>query len=221
MFTRRNISVAAGALATALLCVASVGAAQNFEGIITIRVPARGQNSEPQLIELLSRGARGVRVNVGGQMGAVSMLSIPSEKKVYVLMDAQSMYMEMANPDVAATATDGATPKITRTGTKETIAGYVCEHVLIETPKETNDVCMAKGLGGFVNFVGGMGMARTVAPAWQKTLAADGAFPLKVANGVGLVSLEVTKIEKKKLSDALFTIPSNYTKMAGPGRRPS
>lgn len=221
MLTRRHISLAVAAVTTALCCIASVGAAQNFEGIITIRVPPRGQNNEPQVIELLSRGARGVRVNVGGQMGAASMLSIPSEKKVYVLMDAQSMYMEMAIPDAATTPADGAMPKITRTGKKETIAGYVCEHVLIETLKETDDVCMAKGLGTFLNFAGGMGMARTTAPAWQKTLAADGGFPLKVANGAGVVTLEVTKIEKKKLSDALFTIPSHYTKMAGPGRRPS
>ncbi len=220
MLTRRNISLVVGVVTTALSCIASVGAAQNFEGIITIRVSARGQNSESQLIELLSRGARGVRVNVGGQMGAASMLSIPSEKKVYVLLDAQSMYMEMATPGAAARTADVVTPTITRTGKKETIAGYVCEHVLIETPKETNDVCMAKGLGTFLNFAAGMGMARAV-PDWQTALAADGGFPLKVANGAGLVMLEVTKIEKKKLSDALFTIPSNYTKMAGPSRRPS
>ena len=35
----------------------------------------------------------------------------------------------------------------------------------------------------------------------------------QVTNQDGVVQLEVTKIEQKRLADALFTIPGNYTKM--------
>jgi hypothetical protein len=52
-------------------------------------------------------------------------------------------------------------------------------------------------------------------PAWQRSLANAG-FPLRVTVPGGTVALEVTKIEKKRLSNDLFTVPPSYTKMATP-----
>lgn len=200
-------------------------AAQAFEGVITVKITgrgtARGEAIAPQLVEFLSRGTRGTRVNITGQMGSMSMLTLPAEKKMFMLLESRSMYVEMplAEDGLPAGTPNIPVPKITRTGKTETIAGYSCEHVSIEAEHETNDVCMTKGLGALMNLSGGMGLKN--APSWQRSLAADGAFPLKVTNAAGVTTLEVTKIEKKKLSDALFTIPLNYTKMAGAGRRPS
>ena len=85
-------------------------------------------------------------------------------------------------------------------------------------PKATYamDVSTTSGIG-MGAMMGGRGGAAQ--PAWQRSLAADGGFPLKVTNHDGVVQLEVTKIEQKKLADALFTVPANYSKMDMP-RRP-
>lgn len=217
-------------VATLLCGTASVVSAQPFEGVITMRMSgARAGADAPQEIEYMSHGGK-VRVNAKTQMGPMGIIGIPEEKKLYLLIDPQSTYMEIST-DAAAARAGAATanmgePKITRTGKKETIAGRECEHITVEVQQETTDVCVARGLGPFMNAMSGVGSMMgmggrggNATPAWQRSLAADGAFPLKVTRQDGTVQLEVTKIEPRKLPDALFAVPGNYTKMDMP-RRP-
>ena len=225
---RHSFSVAFASVATLICSSAAVASAQAFDGVITLRMNASRPGSDGlQEIEYMAHGGK-VRMNIKSQMGPVGIIGVPAEKKIYVLLDPQSMYMEMST-DAAADRVAGATanmsdPKITRTGKKETIAGHECEHVTIEARQQTTDVCMARGLGPFMNAMSAMGAMMggrggAAQPAWQRSLAADGGFPLKVTNQDGVVQLEVTKIEQKKLADALFTVPANYSKMDMP-RRP-
>ncbi len=217
--------------AVALLAVAvSVGSlpavAQGFEGAITMRIGAVGPGASAlQEIEYLTRAGK-IRVNVVSPMGAVSIIGIPAEQKTYLLLDQQSMYTEMrlsADAGRGGGAAVGAVePTIRRTGRKETIAGYECEHLSIGFSGETTDVCVTRGLGPFVNAMaamGGLGRGSSAQPAWQRTLSGEGDFPLKVVRQDGVVQLEVTKIEKRSIGEALFTIPNSYTKMNLP-RRP-
>ncbi len=227
---RHSFTVALASVATLLCTTTAVASAQAFEGVITMRMsPMRAGSDGLQEIEYMSHAGK-VRVNVKSPMGPMGVIGVPEEKKLYVLIDPQSMYMEIST-DAAAGRAGGANvniaePKITRTGKKETIAGRECEHIIVEMQQETTDVCVARGLGPFMNAlsgVGGMmgmgGRGASAQPAWQRSLAADGAFPLKVTKPDGTVQLEVTKIEPKKLADALFTVPGNYSKMDMP-RRP-
>jgi len=209
-----------GFLLLSLALPAASLAAQDFEGAITVRIASTAGNGAPAPdLEYLARGGK-VRVNVRSPMGSVALIAVPSEKKLYTLMDAQSMYMEQplsfdARGGAAATSPP---PTITRTGKKETIAGHECEHILVSGQQGNTDVCMARGLGPFFAATAAFGASM---PAWQRALVADGAFPLKVSRADGTTQLEVTKIERKKMSDALFTVPGNYTKMdMPPGRRP-
>jgi hypothetical protein len=192
--------------------------AQSFEGAITIRMAARG-GAPPQEMEYLARNGN-VRVTIAAPTGAISILGLAAESKTYVLMEAQRMYMEVPPPDSAAVAKVGEV-KITKTGRIETIAGLSCEHIVVEAPGTASpqkaDVCMTKGLGPFVNPMANVAGGRMT--EWQKQLAQDGGFPLKVTLGDGTVPLEVTKIEKKRVSDTLFRIPADFTKMDMP-RRP-
>jgi hypothetical protein len=192
-------------------------AAQGFEGAITIRMPGR-QGAPPQEMEYLSRGGN-VRVNVNSPAGSMSILGLQAESKTYMLMEAQRMYMEVPPESVSAALSKADEPKVTKTGRKETIAGESCEHIMIETngangPSKT-DVCMAYGVGPFVNPMANM--ARMT--AWQRQLIKEGGFPLRVTLGDGSVPIEVTKIEKKRLSENLFRIPADFSKMDMP-RRP-
>jgi hypothetical protein len=210
------------AAATASMCVVAVPqviAAQPFEGAVTMRMSAKGVNGpQSQEMEYLVRGGR-VRVSMGGPAGAMSLLSVPQEQKVYVLMAAQNAYMEMPLADASASvaAKTPADAKITRTGRMETVAGYACEHVTVASAAQTVDICLAKGLGGYVNPLASM--QRGSEPAWQRMLTVDGGFPLKVTMQDGSSPIEVVKIEKKRLAADLFSVPLAYTKMEMP-RRP-
>ena len=237
--TRRTFAIrtcAASLIAATVLAIAPAQA-QSFEGAVTMRLSASGGDPAGQEIEYLLRDGK-ARINMNARGRNVSMIAVPADKKMYMLMDAQNMYIEMStdpadNPRLQA-ATDAAAkkmetagaPKITRTGKKETIAGYECEHVLIETDTESFDACNTKAFGSFVNAMGAMGgMGRggrggASTPAWQKSLAEIGAFPLKITRKDGGVALEVTKVEKRAVPEAQFVIPSNYSKMNMPGRSP-
>jgi len=206
--------------------VAAQNTASAFEGVITMRLANRGGNvTTMQEMEYMARGGK-VRMSIAGPMGSMAIIGVPAEQKMYVLIDQQSAYMEMRMDAEGARAVGAVAampePKMTRTGRKETIAGYECEHVLVESSQQTYDVCMARGLGPFVNAMSSinrMGRGGASLPAWQRSLGAEGAFPLKVTGPDGAVQLEVTRIERKKLAEAQFAVPLNYTKMDMP-RRP-
>jgi hypothetical protein len=213
------ITIAAAMASMCVVAVPQVIAAQPFEGAVTMRMSAKGANGpQSQEMEYLVRGGK-VRVSMGGPAGAMSLLSVPQEQKVYVLMAAQNAYMEMPLADVSSSvaAKTPADAKITRTGRMETVAGYACEHVTVASAAQTVDICLAKGLGGYVNPLASM--QRGSEPAWQRLLTADGGFPLKVTMQDGSIPIEVVKIEKRKLAADLFSVPLNYTKMEMPRRR--
>jgi hypothetical protein len=209
----------------ALVSAPGVVSAQTFEGIITMRLnapgrgaAAQGQAAIPQQMEYQVRGGK-VRVTLGGGMaGGMAMLAVPQEQKLYMLMAAQQSYMEMPMvPPQAAAAASTDDVKVTRTGRKEVVAGLTCEHVLLTPTKgEGTDMCLTTALGRYLDPM--QGMRRGPAPAWQKQIA-DG-FPLKVSLPDGSVAMEVIKVEKKRLANDLFSVPSNYTKIAAPGGRP-
>ena len=163
-----------------------------------------------------------MRVNLATPAGAISILGLSAESKTYMVVESQRAYMEVSTADAAASASSAAgDAKVSRTGRQETIAGLSCEHVIVETngtagPQKT-DVCMTNGLGPFVNPMANLAAGRMT--AWQRQLAQDGGFPLKVTLGDGSVPLEVTKIEKKRVSEAMFRIPADFSKMDMP-RRP-
>ena len=213
------ITLAAATVSMLVVLVPQAMAAQPFEGALTMRVSSKGANGpQSQEVEYLVRGGK-VRVSMGGPAGAMSLLSVPQEQKVYVLMAAQNAYLEMpvsdASSSVAAKSPADAT--ITRTGRMDTVAGYACEHVTVASAAQTVDICLAKGLGGYVNPLSSMQRSRE--PAWQRMLTADGGFPLKVTMQDGSIPLEVVKVEKKRLAADLFSVPLTYSKMEMPRRR--
>jgi hypothetical protein len=216
--TRRNGGAALVAVLSGLILAGEAGA-QAFEGSISMRMAGRGpQGPMSQQMEYLVRAGK-LRVNMGGAGGGMSMIAVPQEKKLYMLVAAQNSYMEMTLPDAEAAAKDAKVPvddvKVTRTGRMETIAGLSCEHVQVVSKTGSTDLCLTKDLGRFVNPMDSM---RGAMAPWQKQIANE--FPLKVTMADGTVPLEVTKVERKRLSNELFTVPASYTKMTMPAGRP-
>ncbi len=222
----RLAAVALVAIASAVPAMRPL-AAQAFEGVVTMRVSAvaprgaagAGQAPRPgQELEYLVRNGA-VRVNMRGPTGVMSMLMVPPARTLFILMTAQRAYMEMPMGAMASTpeAAPPADVKVTRTGRTETIAGYSCEHVQMVSAAQTIDLCLAKGLGRYVNPMAAM--AQGAAPTWQRMLMAEDGFPLRITMADGSVPIEVVNISPQRLDNALFAVPPSYTKMAMP-RRP-
>lgn len=180
-----------------------------------------------QQIEYMTRRGK-VRIAVVGASGAPSpaaMIYVPDDGVMYTLLPPISMYSETSMADMqaglTAAAPDAATrvppraPTVTHTKRFELIAGHRCEHVLIVLGQQKTDVCMGKGLGVFI-MPAGVGRGE----GWDRVLAEANGFPLKVVQGNGTVTMEVTKIERKALPEALFSVPDSYSKMPDIMRRP-
>ena len=213
------VTIVAATVCMSAIVLPRVALSQPFEGAVTMRVLAKGANgSQAQEVQYLVRNGK-VRVSMGGPAGAMSLLSVPQEQKVYVLIAAQKAYMEMPMAE-AASAVAAKAPtdvRVTRTGRMETVAGYSCEHIMVASGAQSVDICMAKGLGSYVNPLSSM--QRGSEPAWQRALSADGGFPLRVTMPDGSIPIEVVKIGKQKLANDLFSVPLDYTKMEMPRPR--
>lgn len=222
----RRQRIAARLVAGAMvLAGGSLGAQAPFEGAVTIRMSSKTpQGVMSQQMEYFMRAGK-VRVNMAAPAGmpvaGPSLILSPAEKKMYMLMPAQSAYMELAMSDSLATAAAQRAPgladdaKIVRTGKRETVAGLSCEHVQVIAKAGTADMCVSKELGRFVNPTDAM---RQSGGGWQRELGNE--FPLKVTMPDGSVPIEVVKVERKRLSNELFTVPGTYNKMTMPARRP-
>ena len=107
-FVRRVSSgvLRAAALSAAVALPAALSA-QAFEGSITMRMTAGGPNGGVQDIEYLAR-AGNVRINLNTPGGALAILSLATEQKVFLMMDAQKSYSEISSADQnqLATATE-------------------------------------------------------------------------------------------------------------------
>jgi hypothetical protein len=208
------------AVAVALVALAtSLADAQTFEGIVTMKVHGGDSARESMEMQYSLRGGV-VRIDMAGRNDTrIVMLVEQGAKTTTMLMPAQKKYMVMPIPQGMGEHRPGDRPRpeIVRTGRKETIAGYECEHWLVKGSEHEVDACVASGLGSFT--MGGRGREE----AWTGSLREQQGFPLKVARVGGAAIMEVTKIEKKALDASLFAPPADYQRMempTGPRQRP-
>lgn len=192
-----------------------------LDGVVTVQLTTlTSEGPRRQMVEYLTR-AGAVRVNLAGPMGPVALLALPQEPTVFLLLGASQSYAEL--PRTVEGASGAATEAtVIRTGRRETIAGVVCEHVTVIVARDSTDLCRTTVLGRFLNPAMGDPRSGSGSP-WTRAVAArvlgtDG-FPLKITLPDGQVPWLVTRIERKRLADDLFTVPLTYTKMRLPSRR--
>jgi hypothetical protein len=208
-----------------LVLAAPAAGAQGFEGALTIRMQAeRGME-----IQQLIKGDK-VRTEMGGRGQEGVMIMDGAAQTMMMIMPSEKMYMVM---DLKAGAggpgpRQGETPKITKLGTSETIAGRACDNFLVGDQQDM-EVCAAKGLGFYMsgrNPMGGRSPMGRVPDFRQDAIMReykDGFFPLRIvrlAGGKREVMMEVTRIEPKSLDAALFSAPAGYQQMSMPGGMP-
>ncbi len=211
---------------TALLPVPATGQ-EGFSGVVTYDLRANGQS---MTMRYLSRdGKIRQEMEMPGMAGSIFTLIGVTPGRMQVVMPAMGMYMET---DMTASAMDAApvptdkTPVMKKLGS-ETIAGYPCDNYVMgeEQAQELVEVCVAKGLGWFMNGStpkGPMPGAGPMPPNLSAYLSAfkDGMFPLRVTqikDGKREVILEATGIDRTAPEASLFTLPAGLRKMDMPG----
>lgn len=212
-----------------------------FEGTITANLHGVGQSS---VLKYAIKGQRArVETNLAqsGSAMAIVLMDLSAGSQTMLMPQAKAyMTMDLNNEKFKGMAerygksAAGQPMKITSTGKTETVAGYTCEHWVMDNGKQQTDMCLAKGLGFFGNSgqlssvlsqlknlpLGDQAKATLDANPEFARFAAQGAFPLKIAQiekDQTKPILEVTSVERKPLDDALFTIPADYKKMNLPG----
>lgn len=211
----RGTAMTRKAAALALMCIASPLAAQSFEGTVTMNIVSADGSAHP--ISYMIKGGK-MRFDVGG--GQMSVVLDPVAQRMMVIMNAQKMYMERDFGSTVAAVQQQVGekhPSIVRTGKRETIAGYKCEHVTVTDDDGASvDACISSELGGFRMPAASNPMSPQKEAGWMTQLGST-SFPLKVTKG-GKTIMEVTAIEKKALDAALFTAPEGYQSFAMPKR---
>ena len=215
----------------------------DFEGTITMKMETEAQKGMAMTYFLKGRHSRiETNVPNVTEANAVMLWDLEGAK-ITTLMPSRKMYVTMDLKETAESMKEAARrmkkpegededtkfPKLTETGKQETIAGYTCEHWLMGDRQDL-DMCVAKGLGYFGmggQGGGGLGSLKNFAfspkllaeaaahPEWVKLLE-GGAFPLRITvleDGKVKMNMEATKIERKSLDDALFTVPPDYKEL--------
>ena len=109
---------------------------------------------------------------------------------------------------------------ITRTGKRETAAGYACEvyHTKDRTDGSSGEFCMAKEIGSAasLDMTSAQAGGASLWPGWMREMFKDGGFPIKGVDRDGYgreeARWEAVTIEQRPLADRLFVPPPDYEK---------
>ncbi|MGH9764384.1 MAG: DUF4412 domain-containing protein, partial [Blastocatellia bacterium] len=172
----------------------SKGSSSNdFEGVIVMKSHLGGVSDKP-IVEDQTYYMKGTHLriesssNLGGLIHSkTAMIEDFDTGKIIALYPERKEYMNMNLGDFAGAAeAENSGDTLTRTGQKETIAGYTCEdyHLIITGENaETADICVTKGLGNYMSGFAKFFTAKTRAklesnPMW-KDFFSGGMFPLR------------------------------------------
>ena len=236
---RHSLLAAAFALAATAL-----SAADAFEGRVEMTITNPGHDGSNVISYSLKEGKLRLdfpknpagRDNGGGSGATIVDFS---KREVLILMEmpdresggTRKMYMRHAMPQPGEPPPGGSPAQAApisdpvATGRTEVIVGYrATEYKVAGKKGEVTELWLAKGLGGFMFPAAqnpmGRGRLANASPAWEKLVRDGGFFPLRVitreASGAEKMRLEVTKIDKTSLPDALFST-EGYTEFQIPG----
>jgi len=138
-----------------------------------------------------------------------------------MLMPQQKMYMTYSFKDQKAQKTKAGETDFKPTGRTATIAGHAtAEYANTDSKGTYTEMWLAKDLGSFKMVAsGGAGGKMADQTAWQKYLADNNLFPLRVLQyekkGGKLASqMDVTSVQQAPQPDSLFALPTDYTQFS-------
>jgi hypothetical protein len=169
-----------------------------FEGDISMTLTPDGRPPQAMLYEVKGDKVRFVMTPTVGDIAYVIMnyatgesTSISDTKKTATLMNMSKLWSKAAQKDIGPVPT-----------AKDVVAGYSCDvYRLDDGNGEKGEACVAKGIR----------FPQLENDPWLSRLG--DVFPMRVerTDATGKKShMEVTKVEKKTLGDALFAVPAGY-----------
>jgi Domain of unknown function (DUF4412) len=201
--TREGISMRHTALLSAA-CLAALpltglAAQSSFEGVITMTM--KGTESHVYVKGSRMRIENGDRILIRGQDGKT--LAIRSAARQYLVLGT------MGKP---------SSTSFEATGRGETVAGYPCKYYkVVESnagKREDREGCVSTALGFVILGPGGTPLTDE---AMLRGQFSSGFMLLKVVDKKGVASLEVTKVDRRAVSDAMFAPPQGFTEIKLPG----
>ena len=207
-----------------LLLISVKSYSQSFEGEIVMKITDKDQD-KPQTVDYFVKGNK-IRFEAKGEEGGAGAMILDTKNyDALILMPAQKMYMTYNYKTALGGVRDtinNAMEKgnVKMTGETKDINGYNCEKwTFKDEDGTTGEAWMTKGIRNFFFFSNPMG-GNEDQPEWQKKLTNEGYFPMMVitkdSDGNIDSQMEVTSIEKKSLSESLFSAPAGYKKMEMP-----
>lgn len=225
------------ALALCLAAAAAAPAYAQFEGTAEFKVttitgkgevvPGSGRISSSKSayrmewetdISKISRG-RSTRPADGPQHVKMTMIGkASSPDKLYLVDDANKTYSVW---DLKKTREGGAETNTTYTVTRlgpDKVAGLTCQKAELVSSKGTViDVCVAGELGVSLDWIAAVGRRQKESTSWITALRNNSlsGFPVRYSMREKdatqpFVTLEMTKIDRGPVSEALFEVPAGY-----------
>jgi len=186
---------------------------------ILVKGPKARADIPPELAKAAANPfAAGAYVIIDGD--AKKLYAVLDSRKEVVSVDLNHAAQDMGVSPPSQPGDHGPGPqrpetKITKTGHYETVAGYKCEDWTIASDHKEADLCVGDQGFSWFNFpFSGLPGDRK----WASALFDGTHFPLRfmsyAMDGVTeLAKVEITKLEKKDVSDAKFQYPSTYKVM--------
>ena len=194
------------------------GFGSGFEGEISMHTTRTGAPPQDMVVETKGDKLRFDIHTPGGNSYGVYDPSV-SPTKVVMVFDAQkaSMDLDFSSPGAPQANTSADSSTIDKSGKKETIAGIDCQTWTAKDPSgKRSEVCIAEGIAFF-----DIGSLKSGGSPLSRELREKKLFPMRSveydASGAETSRTEVTKVEKKKIDDARFVVPSGYGKVGLPG----
>jgi hypothetical protein len=207
---------------------ATLGPLGEFEGEIGVKTSSNKDKAPPTPMNVLIKGGK-IRFDLPKTEGRPPthgyMIINSADKKVVMVNDDQKTAMvfdvsklsgqlgQMGVPTTPqAAAAAQPPPKITKTGHTDTIAGYSCEdYDVTSNDGKRARVCVSETAASWLDVVAN---AMPGDLMWAKGFLDGRKFPLRVIafepTGAEQGRIEVTKLEKKPLAEALFVPPPGY-----------
>jgi hypothetical protein len=206
-------------LLTASLALASTLGLQaaDFEGTIDLSIK-EGRQSH-QLTYATKAGQLRITMD-GGPMGQLNSIIDIAGGKILILMDAQSMYLEMPIAGQIETAINDRTAdaaQMKRSDETMKILGYTCHKYTFDEDDGPVEIWATDQLGQFVAMPKGNPMQPTpTKKSWDQFIAGD-FFPMRILaldkKGMERMRWDLTKVTPKTLPESLFSVPTHYRKL--------
>lgn len=206
---------------------AALGAMGDFEGEIGVLAKSKSDKLPAAPMTVLVKAGR-IRFDVPKTEGRPptrgyfvmnskekKAIMVNDDQKTAMVFDASKFGSQLSQLGIPATpqaAAQQTPPKITKSGHSDTVAGYKCEDYDVETSDGRKArVCVSEAAAGWLDVFSN---STPGSMFWAKGFLDGQKFPLRMiafeADGSEGSRMEVTKLEKKPLSDALFVVPPGY-----------